>query len=108
MKNEKNELLFFLGGVAMCAVGLFILFNRVHVGSVYGGGLFGGLGYITLGRFSMPSGLIIIPFIIGIVWMFASGGSLISKFFTALSVLLIVVAIIMTTRFWLDTMTMFD
>ena len=40
--------------------------------------------------------------------MFGSGGSFVSKLFTALSVLLIIVAIIMNTRFWLSSMTLFD
>ncbi len=100
--NRKNELIMFLGGIALCATGLFILFNRVHVGS-----FFGFMGGFQLGRFSVPSGLVVIPFIIGIVWMFISD-SILPKFFTALSVILIVVAIIMTTHIWMDTMTMFD
>ena len=86
------------------AVGLFLLFNRVHVGSGFGG--FGGrLGF---GFFSVPSGLVVVPFIISIVWMFASEGSFISKIFTVLSVLFILAAIIMNTTFWVDRMTMFD
>ena len=102
--NKKNELLFFLAGIVLCSVGLFILFNRVHVGS----GFFGGfMGTLSIGRFSFPSGLIVVPFIISIVWMFVSD-SIVPKFLTVLSIILIVVAIIMTTHFWLDTMTMFD
>lgn len=102
--NKKNELLFFLAGIILCSVGLFILFNRVHVGS----GFFGGfMGTLSIGRFSFPSGLIVVPFIISIVWMFVSD-SIVPKFLTVLSILLIVVAIIMTTHFWMDNMTMFD
>ena len=100
MNNKKNELLMFLGGLAMLISGLFILFNKVHISSH-------GWGYFSFGSFSMPSGLVVVPFIIGIVWMFSSN-SFISKIFTAFSILLIVVAIIMNTRFWVSTMTMFD
>lgn len=99
----KNELFRFFGGLAMMAVGLFILFNRVHVGSM---GF--GWGRLSFGFFSIPSGLVVVPFIIGIVWMFASEGSFVSKIFTALSVLFILAAIIMNTTFWVDRMTMFD
>ncbi len=101
--GSKNLLLRFLAGLALLAVGLFLLFNRVHVGST---GF--GWGRLSFGAFSMPSGLVIVPFIIGVVWMFGSNGSFISKIFTALSVLFIIAAIILNTRFWVDTMTMFD
>lgn len=101
--NKKNELLFFLGGIVLCSVGLFILLNRVHVGSGFGGLM----GMLRIGSFSFPSGLIVVPFIISVVWMFVSD-SILPRFLTVLSMILIIVAIIMTTHFWLDTMTMFD
>ena len=100
----KNTLTRFFAGLALMIVGLFILFNRVHVGPAG----WGGWGRFSIGGFSFPSGLVIIPFIIGVIWMFGSGGNLISKIFTAFSVLIILAAIIMNTTFWLDHMTMFD
>ena len=104
MDNNKNTLLRFLAGLALMSVGLFLLFNRVHVGSAG----FGGWGRLSIfGLFSMPSGLVFVPFIIGIVWMFGSD-SFVAKIFTALSVLFIIAAIVMNTTFWLDRMTMFD
>lgn len=102
MGNNKNSLLRFLAGLALLSVGLFFLFNRVHVGS---NGF--GWGRMSFGAFSIPSGLVFVPFIIGVVWMFASD-SLIAKIFTAMSVLFIIAAIILNTTFWLDRMTMFD
>ena len=82
MKEAKNELLQFVGGVIMLVVGLYILSQKVMVSSSY--------GFFSLwgGRFS--SGLIMVPLIIGVVWMFASGGSFVSKVFTVLSVILII------------------
>ena len=100
----KNTLTRFFAGLALMIVGLFILFNRVHVGPAG----WGGWGRFSIGGFSFPSGLVIIPFIIGVIWMFGSGGNLVSKIFTAFSVLIILAAIIMNTTFWLDHMTMFD
>ena len=47
--NKKNELLIFLAGIVLCSVGLFIIFNRVHVGSGFFGGL---MGTLSIGRFS--------------------------------------------------------
>ena len=99
MKEAKNELMQFVGGVIMLVVGLYILSQKVMVSSSY--------GFFSLwgGRFS--SGLIMVPLIIGVVWMFASGGSFVSKVFTVLSVILIIAAIVASTRIWLVTITMY-
>ena len=102
--NDKNTLTRFFAGLALMIVGLFILFNRVHVGPAG----WGGWGRFTIGNFSFPSGLVMVPFIIGVVWMFGTGGNLASKIFTAFTVLIILAAIIMNTSFWVDRMTMFD
>ena len=91
MKEAKNELLQFVGGVIMLVVGLYILSQKVMVSSSY--------GFFSLwgGRFS--SGLIMVPLIIGVVWMFASGGSFVSKVFTVLSVILIIAVLILVLIF---------
>ena len=102
MKNKGNELLQFAGGFAMLIVGLFILSQKVVVSS----GFFG--AGIWFGSFHMSNGLIMIPFIIGIVWMFASGGSLLSNVFTVVSVLLIIAAIIISTRIYLVRLSLYE
>ena len=100
MKEAKNELMQFVGGVIMLVVGLYILSQKVMVSSSY--------GFFSLwgGRFS--SGLIMVPLIIGVVWMFATGGSFVSKVFTVLSVILIIASIIASTRIWLVSITMYE
>lgn len=100
MKEAKNELMQFVGGVIMLVVGLYILSQKVMVSSSY--------GFFSLwgGRFS--SGLVMVPLIIGIVWMFATGGSFVSKVFTVLSVILIIASIIASTRIWLVSITMYE
>lgn len=102
MKKARNELLQFLAGLAMLIAGLFILSQKVMVYS----GFFG--HGLQIGGFNMGNGLIMVPFIIGIVWMFASGGSLPSKIFTAAGVLIIIIAIIMTTNIRLVQMTLYE
>ena len=102
MKNKGNELFQFIGGLAMLVVGLFILSQKVVVSS----GFFG--AGIWFGNFHMNNGLIMIPFIIGIVWMFASGGSFLSKVFTGISVLLIISAIIISTRIYLVHLSLYE
>ena len=56
----------------------------------------------------MSNGLIMVPFIIGVVWMFASAGSFPSKLFTAAGVLIIIAAVIMTTNISLVHITLFE
>ena len=102
MRNAKNELLQFLGGLIMLVVGLFIFSQKVMVSSSFFG------GGIWFGHFRMTNGMIMIPFIIGIVWMFASGGSFLSKVFTGLSVLLILVAIILTTNLSIVRLSLYE
>ena len=100
MKEAKNELMQFVAGIVMLAVGLYILSQKVIVFSGYGGFFsFGG------GRFS--SGLIIVPLIIGIIWMFATS-SFASKVFTAISVILILAAVILNTDIRLVTMSLYE
>ncbi len=102
MKKAKNELLQFLAGLAMLIAGLFILSQKVIVTSGFFGSGFG------LGGFRLSNGLIMVPFIIGVVWMFASEGSFASKMFTAASVLIVVAAIILSTNISLVSVTLYD
>lgn len=102
MKKARNELLQFLAGLAMLVSGLFIFSQKVMV---YSG--FFGYGF-RLGGFHMSNGLIMVPFVIGIVWMFASEGSFPSKVFTAAGVLIIIAAVIMTTNISLVHVTLFE
>ena len=101
--HEKNELLQFLGGLLMLAVGLFIFANKVIVTS----GFFG-TGGIYIGSYRLNTGLVIVPLIIGIIWMFISGGSFASKIFTTIAVLFIIATIIMNTNISLMRMTLYE
>lgn len=102
MKKEKNELLQLLAGLAMLVAGLFIFSQKVMVSS----GFFG-FGF-TIGGIQLSNGLIMVPFIIGIVWMFGSGGSLLSKLFTIASVIIIIAAVVMTSHISLMRMTLYE
>ena len=64
--KAKNELLQFVAGLVMLIVGLYIFSQKVMVHS----GFFG--SGISIGGFHVNSGLILIPMIAGIVWMFVS------------------------------------
>ena len=100
--NEKNPLMEFLAGVGMLVIGLFVFFQKVVVTSS-----FFGFGY-TMGGLSISSGVVIIPLIIGIVWMFVNVDSFGAKLLTAAGVLFIIFSVIMSTRIMLTTMTLFE
>lgn len=101
MKSAKNELLQFLAGLVMLIAGLFIFSQKVVVHSSFMGGF-------SLGGMRMTSGLIIVPLIAGIVWMFVSGASFPSKVLTGAGVLLILVAVIASTSIHLTSMTLYE
>ena len=102
MKKTKNEVLQFLAGLVMLIVGLYIFSQKVIVSSAFFG------GRLMLGGFHVSNGLIMIPFIAGIVWMFASGGSPASKATTAIGVLIIIVTIILSTNISLARITLYE
>lgn len=102
MKKSGNELLRFLGGLAMLIAGLFIFSQKVMVYSSFFGGSWG------FGGFYMSNGIIIIPLIIGIVWMFASGGSFGSKILTGAGVIFIIAAVILSTNIRLVHISLFE
>lgn len=101
MKSAKNELLQFLAGLVMLVAGLFIFSQKVIVYSSF-------LGGFSLGGMSMTSGLLVVPLIAGIVWMFVSGASFPSKVLTGLGVFLIIVAVIASTNIHLVSMSLYD
>lgn len=101
MKSAKNELLQFVAGLVMLIVGLFIFSQKVVVYSSF-------LGGFSLGGMRMTSGLIIIPLIAGIVWMFVSGASFPSKIMTGAGALLILAGVIASTNIRLTSMTLYE
>lgn len=99
--KAKNELLQFVAGIVMLVVGLYIFSQKVIVSS----GFFG--GSLSIGGFHLNTGLIIVPLIAGIVWMFVSD-AFGAKILTVAGVLIIIVSVIMSTHIHLTTMTLYE
>lgn len=100
--SSMKELALLLGGLAMLIAGLFFFSQKVLVYSS-----FFSAGFYIRG-FHMKSGLVIVPFVIGVVWLFAVPKSIAAKLFMGAATLIIIASIIMTTSFQLLTMTLFD
>ena len=102
MKKERNELLEFLGGLAMLVVGLYLFTNKATVQtSFFSGGL-------SLFGMHLNSWLVIIPFIIGIVWLFVKPSSFGAKLVVGLGILIIIVSVIASTTIRLPRITLYE
>lgn len=97
-----KELGLFLGGLAMLIAGLFFFSQKVLVYSSFFSSGF------SIRGFHVRSGMVIVPFVIGIVWMFASPKNFAAKLFLGAATLIIIASVIMSTDFHLMTMTLFD
>ena len=101
-KRKQNDLLTFLGGLAMLVAGLYWLTNKVSVTSGFFGGSF------SMGGMNLTSGMVVVPFIACIIWLFVDPDSFFAKICVGLSILLIVAAIIMSTELHLRNTTLYE
>ncbi len=101
-KRKQNDLLVFLGGLAMLVAGLYWFMTKVTVYS----GFF--LGSLMFGNFRINSGLVVVPFIAAIVWLFVNPDSFLAKICVGLSVVLIIAAIILNTSIHLQPTSLYE
>lgn len=101
--NEKNPLLTFFVGLALLGAGLYWLLNSVTVTSGWG------MGYIHFwGVATVPSGLVIVPLIVGIFWWVMKPDSFLAKALTVLGVVIIVAAIIASVHFHFNETSLYN
>lgn len=99
MKGDNSLLQFFLG-VILLGAGLFLFSQRVVVHSGW---------YVwRVGTFAMPSGLVVLPLIIGVIWYFCNSRSVIPKIIMALGTVFIVLTIIMSISIRFVSTSLFD
>ena len=99
-KRETQNTLEFYIGILLMGAGLFFLLNKTIVSSGFYNWRFGG--------FNISSGIIIVPLIIGIIWLFYNPKSILAKLITILGGIFIVASIIMSLRISFTSTTMFD
>lgn len=86
----------------MLVAGLYWLTSKVTVSSsFFGGGL-------SFGGMTINSGLIVVPFIACIVWLFIDPASFIAKICAVLSFILIIAAIIMNTHLHMRPTSLYE
>jgi len=97
---QPNEMKEFIIGILLLAVGLFMLSMkvRVHTGW-YGFGLWG---------MQVPTGVVVIPLILGVIWYFMNPKSFGAKLLIVLGSVFIVVSIIMSVSITFTSATLFE
>ena len=101
-KRKATESIEFYVGLLLLAAGLFFILNKTIVSS--------GFGFYnwTIGGFRVSSGLVVIPLIAGIVWLFYNPKSIMAKILSVLGGIFIIASIIMNLNIRFTTTSMFD
>ena len=91
MKN--NPLLTFIVGAVMLTVGLFWLMQIIQVSSLWGGGW-------MIGGIQVSGGATLVPFIIGIIWVFYNPKSFAARLVSILGAVIIIAGVLLSIRFY--------
>lgn len=96
---QKSDLHYF-GGIGLVMLGLFLLFNHVKVTT----------GYASLWGFSTAGsiGYLMLPFLLGIGWIFYNSKSVWGWLISAVSLIMIVFSIISGLRIYFAPVSMID
>ncbi len=92
----------FVLGLVMFVAGAYLLLNAIHVNFHFGSRIYGYQGY------SVTSGMIMIPFMIGVGMLFFSARNPIAWIVTFGSLAILIVGVISSTQFTLRSMTAFE
>lgn len=98
---------FFIGLAMMCA-GFYLLFNAIQVSSSFGLG-YGLYRMNAFGQgFSITTGMVMLPFILGIVMVFFDGKTKLGWLLTLGSLVALIVGVISSIQFHFRAMSAFD
>lgn len=99
-KKASDYIEFYMGIILMIAGVFFLLSKAVVHSGFYGWNVFGGV--------NISSGIIIIPLMLGIVWLVNNPKSIIARLITIAGFIFIIGSIIMNIRISFTTTSMFD
>lgn len=98
--REENPLLQFLAGIIMLGVGLYWFMSSVQVTT--------GFGSFMIGSFHVGTGLVIVPFLVGVVMLFYNFKSVLAKGITIVGIVIIIASIIMNTHFYFTSRNLYE
>lgn len=90
MKKRRSPLAQFIIGMVMLAAGLHWFMSNVIVSTYFG---------LRIGGFRFGAGLVVVPFIAGIIWLFLNVDSVGAKLLTVLGIVIILASIISNIHF---------
>lgn len=99
MKKEGNLLLQFIIGLALLVAGLYWFLTSVTVTT--------GFGRFSIGRMDIGAGLVVVPFLVGIIMLFFNFDSILAKIVTGLGLLVIIASVIGNTDFKIRQMSLY-
>lgn len=89
--RKNNELVQFLIGLVMLVIGGYTFLAKINVHTSW--------GMLRVAGINVASGLVVVPFIVGIIMLFAMPKKFISKLVAGLGFLIIIFYVIMNLRF---------
>ncbi|MGN0614569.1 MAG: hypothetical protein ACI4JB_11820 [Porcipelethomonas sp.] len=100
-KSSSGSLLQFLIGLIVMSIGLFWIFQSVHVSSGFD-------SFYHIGGWSVPNGTVIIPLLIGIVMLFVMEKKVYGWIVTAIGAAIILATIITSVRLYFNGGNLFN
>ena len=91
MNKGKGDVLTFIIGLVMLAVGFYIFSAKVTVTTGFG---------FHIGNVGVNGGVVVIPMLAGVFWWFVTPKNIAPKILTGIGAALIVASVIMNTRFY--------
>ena len=91
MNKGKGDLLTFIIGLAMLALGFYIFSAKVTVTTGFG---------FNIGDFGINGGVVVIPMLAGVFWWFITPKNIAPKILTGIGAALIVASVVMNTKFY--------
>ena len=100
-KLKATDSLEFYIGLFLLAAGLFFILTKARVSSF-------GFYTFSIGGMSVSSGLVVIPLILGVIWMFYNPKSIVARILSILGGIFIIAAIIVSVRITFPTTSLCD
>ena len=103
-RKTKNDLLMFFIGLVLLGAGLFWLFQRTSVATV---GIFS--GGLLFGNIMIPTGVVLIPLILGIILLFfLEDKRIIGWIVTVIGLIIVILSILMSVRISFERTSLFE
>lgn len=99
-KRKPTDTLEFYVGLGLLAISLFFILSKTMVSS--------GFYAWRIGGFSVSSGLVIVPLLIGIIWLFYNPKSFLAKLVSVFGGIFIIASIVMGIHISFTRTTLFD